>query len=86
MGLWMIFTPLIVVLKWIPLIGALLGGFAAIASFIISLLVGVTMSLFVIAVAWLMFRPCLALSLLTLVGLGIYLICEWDGTMPVIAV
>ena len=73
-GLNLIFTPIIVVLKWIPLIGALLGGVAAIASFLFSLLCGVTISLLVIATAWLFFRPCLALSLLTLVGLGFYLI------------
>ena len=72
-GLWMIFTPIIVALKWIPLVGALLGGIAAFASFLFALLVGMTISLLVIATAWLFFRPCLALSLLTLSGIGIYL-------------
>ena len=82
MGLWMIFTPIIAILKWIPLIGALLGGVATLASFLFALLVGVTLSLLNIAVAWLFFRPCLALSLLTLVALGVYMIFEWDGKLP----
>ena len=81
-GLWMIFTPIIVILKWIPLIGALLGGVAALASFLFALLVGVTLSLLNIATAWLFFRPCLALSLLTIVGIGVYMIFEWDGKIP----
>jgi len=73
-GLWMIFTPIIAVLNWIPLIGTLLGGVAALASFLFALLVGTTVSLLVIATAWLFFRPCMALSLLTLVGVGTYMI------------
>ena len=83
-GLWMIFTPIIVILKWIPLIGALLGGIAALASFLFSLLVGFTVSLLNIATAWLFFRPCLALSLLTLVGIGVFMISVWDGKIPAI--
>lgn len=83
-GLWMIFTPIMALLKFIPLIGSLLAGVAALASFIFAVLVGVTLSLLVIATAWLFFRPCLALSLLTVVGLGIYLIFYWDGKIPLI--
>lgn len=81
-GFWMIFTPVIVLLKWIPLIGALLGGIAAFASFLFALLVGLTLSFLVMAAAWLFFRPCLALSLLTLSGIGIYLVFGWDGKIP----
>lgn len=81
-GLWMIFTPIMAVLSWVPLIGSLLAGVAALASFIFALVVGVTLSLLVIATAWLFFRPCLSLSLLTVAGLGFYLIFLWDGKVP----
>ena len=81
-GLWMIFTPIMALLNFVPLIGSLLAGVAALASFIFALLVGVTLSLLVIATAWLFFRPCLSLSLLTVVSLGVYLIFYWDGKIP----
>ena len=70
----MLFTPVIVLLKWIPLIGMFLAGAATLASFLFALVVGVLMSLIVISVSWLVYRPFLALSLLSVSALGIYLI------------
>ena len=78
----MIFTPLIVILKWIPLIGFMLGSIAAFASFLIALVVGITMSVFVISLAWLFFRPLFALTLLTISGVSTYLIFFYNGQMP----
>ena len=71
-GFFLIFTPIIVLLKWIPLIGVFLGGAAMIAAFLIALIVGLTLSISNIALAWLLFRPFLAISLLSIVGLGVY--------------
>lgn len=78
-GLWFIFTPIIVILKWVPLIGLFLGGVAQLASFLFALLAGVSVSLFVISLAWLFYRPFLSLSMLAISGLGGYLIFVWDG-------
>ena len=73
-GLYLIFTPLIVVLNGIPLIGFLLGSVAKLAAVLIALIAGVTISVFVIAVAWLFFRPLFSLALLTISGISTYLI------------
>ena len=81
-GLYMIFTPLILMLKWIPLVGFLLGGIATLAAAIFAFVIGLTMSVLVMSVAWLIFRPLLALSMLTVSGIGIYLSFFWDGTIP----
>ena len=78
----MIFTPLIVILKWIPLIGFLLGSIAKLAALVIALVTGVTVSVFVISLAWLFFRPLFALTLLTISGVSTYLIFFYNGQMP----
>ena len=78
-GLYMIFTPIILLLKWIPLIGALLGAIASFAAFLLALIVGLTLSFFRIAIAWIIFRPFVALSLLTLAGIGSYFLFFWTG-------
>lgn len=82
MGLYMIFTPVILLLKWIPLVGFLLGGITSLAAAIFALVIGLTMSLLVMSVAWLLFRPLVALSLLALGGVGVYLTLFWDGSIP----
>ena len=81
-GLYLIFTPLILLMKWIPFVGFLLGGIAVLAAAIFAFVVGLTISLLVMSIAWLVFRPLLSLSLLTVSGIGIYLAFCWDGTIP----
>ena len=78
LGVFLIFTPVILDLKWIPLISVLLNGITSLATLFFSLIVGMTICLLVIAVAWLCFRPLLALSLLTLASISISLIFFWD--------
>ena len=85
LGLNLIFTPIILILKWIPLIGVLLSGVGSLAAFFFSLIVGLTMSLLVIALAWLFFRPLVGLTLLTLTCLSTYLIFYWDKVMMMAA-
>lgn len=78
-GFYLLFTPLILLLKWIPLLGAFLGGAAAVAAFLFALVVGLTLSLINIAIAWVLFRPIVALSLLAIASIGIYFILIWEG-------
>ena len=78
-GLYLIFTPIILLLKFIPLIGALLGACASLCAGLIAAVVGVTLSLLNMALAWLLFRPLYTLLLLTLAGVSIYFTCFWQG-------
>lgn len=72
LGLYMLFSPVIAMLKWIPLVGALLGSIASLAAFIFAFLVGLTLSCLTIAVAWVFYRPLIGIPLLCLTGVGIY--------------
>jgi len=60
----MIFAPLSVIADVVPFIGTIVGAGTSIISFIIAL----PISLITIAVAWLFFRPVLAIMLLILAG------------------
>lgn len=77
-GLYLIFTPIIVTLAWIPLVGVFLSSVAAFAAGLIALVAGVTMSIVVMAMAWLFFRPLMSLSLLTLTAVATYVVFRWD--------
>ena len=74
LGWWMLFSPIITLLKFIPLVGALLGGIVSLATFIFALVVGGTIACLIFAIAWLVFRPLYGAILLTLTGIGIYFI------------
>jgi len=75
LGFWMLFAPIIAILKWIPLVGWLLGSIVSIAAFIFSLVVGTTLSCLVLGLAWLWYRPLIGILLLAAVAGGITLIC-----------
>lgn len=78
-GLYLIFTPIVLLLKFIPLVGAFLGACASLCAALIAIVVGLTLSLLTMALAWLLFRPMYTLMLLTLAGVGIYFTCFWQG-------
>ena len=78
LGFYLLFTPVIKLLKWIPLVGWLLGGFASIAAALFAIVVGLTLSILVIAIAWLFFRPLIGIPLLLVVGTSIYLTFYYD--------
>ena len=78
-GLFMLFMPFIVLLKWIPLVGWLLGGIVAVAAFVFALVVGTVISCLVIAIAWVFYRPLIGVLMLTLAGIGIYFIFFFDA-------
>ena len=73
-GLYLLFSPVIALLKWIPLVGWLLGGIVAVAAFIFALVVGLVLACLVIALAWLFYRPLIGISLLLLTGGSIFMI------------
>lgn len=78
LGLYLIFTPIIVTLGWIPLVGVFLSSVAAFAAVLVALIAGVTMSVFVMAMAWLFFRPLMSLTLITLASVASYVIFNWE--------
>lgn len=70
-GFYLLFAPIIQLLSWIPLVGWLLGWIVKIAAAITAFFFGGTISCLTMAVAWVRFRPCIGITLLLLVGLGI---------------
>jgi len=80
LGIYLLFSPIISLLDWIPLVGGLLSTVAAVAAFIVAFIIGGTLAVFTIALAWLVFRPLIGIALLTLAGFGFYLtfIYDWN--------
>jgi hypothetical protein len=81
-GFYWLFAPVISLLKWIPLVGWLLGGLASLAAGIFAFIVGGTLACLMIAIAWVFFRPLIGVPLLAAVGTSIYFIFfyAWPGT------
>ena len=73
-GWFLLFIPVIKLLSWIPFVGWLLGAAVAVAAGVFSIVVGLILSILVIAIAWLVYRPLIGVLLLTMVGVGIYFI------------
>lgn len=71
LGFFLLFSPLVAVLKWIPLIGWLMGYVVQVIAAIVGFFFGGTLACLVLALAWLRFRPCVGACLLVAVGLGI---------------
>ena len=65
----------------IPFVGWLLSWIVAIAAVIFAVVVGLTLSVLTIAVAWVFFRPLIGIPLLIAVGASIYMIFfyDWGG-------
>ena len=84
-GFYSLFAPIIALLKWIPLVGWLLGGIVAIAAAIFAIIVGGTLSTLVIAIAWVFFRPLIGIPLLLIVATSVYLIFfyDWSTVAPI---
>ena len=74
LGFYLLFSPIIALLSWIPLVGWLLGGIVAIAAILFALVVGLTISILTIAIAWVFYRPLVGILLLACVGAGVYFI------------
>ena len=77
----MLFAPVINLLNMIPFVGWLLSWIVAVAAVIFAVVVGLTLSVLTIAVAWVFFRPLIGIPLLIAVGASIYLVFfyDWGG-------
>lgn len=84
LGIFFLFSPIMALLEFIPLVGSLMSFAVAIAAGIFAFIVGLVISCLVIAIAWVFYRPLVGLSLLALAGIGLYLIFIFpDGEAPV---
>ena len=81
-GHYLLFSPIINILGMIPLVGWLLSGIVAIAAAIFAFVVGLTLSVLTIAIAWVFFRPLIGIPLLLAVGVSCYFIFLYDWGVP----
>ena len=77
-GNYMLFMPWIKLLNMIPFVGWLLSAFASIAAFIWSFFVGLNTAVFIIAVAWVFYRPIFGICMLLIFAAGIFLAFFFD--------
>ena len=68
-GHFFLFMPIIKVLSWIPLVGAILSSVMGFASFIFALVWATMLHLLILGLAWVFYRPVLGIILLSLVGI-----------------
>ena len=78
LGHYLLFMPVINLLNMIPFVGWLLSSIVALAAIIFAIVVGLTLSITTIAVAWVFFRPLIGIPLLILVGASVYLTFFFD--------
>jgi len=80
-GHYLLFSPVIKLLDMIPFVGWLLSGIVVVAAAIFSFIVGLTLSILTIAIAWIVFRPLYGILLLAVVGTSVYLVFfhDWKG-------
>ena len=72
LGIWIFFGPIVYLLSVFPLIGGLLATLASWAALLFGLIVGTVLSVLVISIAWLFYRPLISLGLILIsVGLGV---------------
>lgn len=67
-GHYLLFSPIIALLAWIPLVGSLLAGIASVAAAIFSVVWGSLLHFLVLGVAWIVYRPLYGLLLLSAAG------------------
>lgn len=72
LGFYLLFSPIMALFAWIPLIGGLLKSIISFAALIATFFVAVTSSLLVIAIAWIFYRPLIGVPLLLATGAGIF--------------
>lgn len=68
LGHYLLFSPIIALFAWIPLVGKLLAGVLAVAAFIFSAVWGTLLHFLVLGVSWIVYRPLYGLLLLAVSG------------------
>ena len=76
LGHFMLFSPIIKLLAWIPLVGGLLSTVLAFAAFIFALVFATCIHFLLLSIAWIVYRPLFGLLMLSvtvaLIGLMQY--------------
>jgi hypothetical protein len=80
LGHYMLFTPIIRILSWIPLVGALLSKIIAFACIIFALLWASMLHFAVMGVAWIFYRPLFGILMLLAVGAIAAFMSYGDGS------
>jgi hypothetical protein len=65
-GHYLLFSPILSLLNWIPLVGKLISAIVGFAAFIFSLIWGSMLHLMVMTFAWIFYRPLFGMLLLCL--------------------
>ena len=84
LGIYLLFSPVIALFKFIPLIGWFLAHIVSFAATIFAVLVGSILHLLTLTAAWIFYRPLFGICLLFGVGLliGILMMGEEPGVAP----
>ena len=85
LGHYLLFSPIIKLISWIPFVGWLLSSLAAVAAFLFAVIVGLNLALLTIAIAWLFYRPYIGVPLLLLVATTAYMIFFWTPAETTVA-
>lgn len=73
-GHYLLFSPVIALLKWIPLVGWLLGSLVSFAAGLFALVMATLVHFLVLGVAWVFYRPLIGSLFLATTGLLCFLI------------
>ena len=76
-GHFLLFSPIIKLLSWIPLVGWLLVAIIKFAAIIFAVIWGSLIHLIVMCVAWIVYRPLIGVIMLVAIGFTLYLIFGW---------
>jgi hypothetical protein len=79
-GHYMLFSPIINLLAWIPLVGGLLSGVVAFAVGIFALIWATMLHFLIMGTSWLVYRPLFGLLLLSAVAGGVAFLYLGDGS------
>jgi len=81
-GHYLLFSPVITLLSWIPFVGYFLSTVVAIACFLFALVWGTMLWLIILCVAWIVYRPLFGIMLLVLSVSLIALMFLWPAENP----
>jgi hypothetical protein len=85
-GYYLLFSPLVTLLSWIPLIGGLLSWIFALAAAIIGFVIGSVNFTIIFALAWIRYRPVYGIILLTLIIILITVLVLVNNQMAAAAI
>jgi small-conductance mechanosensitive channel len=78
-GHFLLFSPILAVLKWIPLVGGLLAAIAGFAAFVFSLVWATFLHFLVMGAAWIFYRPVLGFCMLCMAAICFYMMTLTPG-------